>query len=68
MTSWRDGRSVNNRLPRCPSWFTYATIYDMVGNEEKVSEKKRKNRPPITDKREATHGRVLGLPWGEILP
>ena len=30
--------------------------------------RKGKNRPPITDKRKVDHGRVLGPPYGEMLP
>ena len=32
------------------------------------NEEKRKNRPPITNKREATHGQVVGPPGGEMIP
>ena len=57
---------MNDRLPGYPPWITNATIYDMVINKRNISAMKRKEkkrkRPPITDKREATHGRVLGPP------
>ena len=56
---------MNDRWPECPHLFADAMIYDVVKNKRKVSvikRKKEKNRPPITNKREATHGRVLGPP------
>ena len=40
--------------------------YGMIENKRKVFEEN--NTSPITDKREATHGWVEGLPWGEMLP